>query len=240
MKDQNKKNKTTTTLEAHLSNSFMISLLFGTVEELVKIHQDNHIEVDTIVESHQSKGQEESLEQSPLLMLMTQKSWAGSPREYHNDNEKALYLIRAGADVNHFITDHQDTVLHLAVNNAFVPTVKALIEAGADLNALDREGNSPLTWALLYCSSEELMQRRKEIFGLLLAAGATPPDPLRERVDHKGVKECSLRYFQERMETDAPYLKEMFQVYQERMELSKISIPDSAVAPATMKKALSL
>ena len=52
--------------------------------------------------------------------------------------------IAEGADVNEKISLNKETPLHIAVKKANKGAIQALIEAGADLNAKDKDGNTPL------------------------------------------------------------------------------------------------
>ena len=61
-------------------------------------------------------------------------------------------------------TQMKDTPLHRAAHNGHLQTVRYLIEAGADLNALDLGDNTALHWAA--------MRGHVEIVNLLLQSGA--------------------------------------------------------------------
>ena len=62
------------------------------------------------------------------------------------DEERALELVRAGADAN--AKDDGSTVLIEASDRGYVEVVKELIDNGADVNAKDKENNSVLMYAV--------------------------------------------------------------------------------------------
>jgi ankyrin repeat protein len=80
-----------------------------------------------------------------------------------NDFEKMEMLISHGADVN--VTFHREgkTLLHMACNGCMY-VVSELLEAGTNVNALDRWGNSAL---MLAVASE-----KQKLVSLLLSHGA--------------------------------------------------------------------
>lgn len=236
MNDQAKDNnlKTTKPLGPVLLQALTDTLLLGTAEELKQLYQDHKIPINALVESNHAGR----AEKTALLVLVYQTGWHCTDKEYQDSNEKALYLIREGSDLNRFKLADKSTILHHAVHNAFTPTVKALIEAGADLNALDEYGDSPLMWSLGRASSDEIKQRRKETFELLLSAGAKLPSSARR--GDKGLLERSESYFLEKLQKEAPYLMDIFRVHQEKVELLKVIGSHQTVKSPTSKKVLSL
>ena len=90
-----------------------------------------------------------------------------------NEGQKAIELIQGGVPVNEMIDFNSEVCdispLMVAAEKFDEKLVKALIDAGADINAKACVGYVPLTWAL---KGENL-----DNFRLLLAASANP-DPL--------------------------------------------------------------
>lgn len=76
--------------------------------------------------------------------------------------ENARYLIDQGADVSVRYYKNK-TFLHIAVQNSKADLVEILIEAGADVNAIDDDGDTPL---------DELQSGQSRIEAALLNAGA--------------------------------------------------------------------
>ena len=81
-----------------------------------------------------------------------------------NSLGSALYLLKAGADVN-ATNNNQRTPLFEAVQTQNIDLVRALIEFGAKINHQDTQGNSPL---------HMLGQSDHELFTVLVEAGANP------------------------------------------------------------------
>jgi ankyrin repeat protein len=83
------------------------------------------------------------------------------------NNEIAVMLIAAGADVNSRNPQYQETSLHFAVMSNNLALAKLLIENGADVNAtMGMHGDTPLQYAVA--------GRNHEMVELLLATGASP------------------------------------------------------------------
>lgn len=89
-----------------------------------------------------------------------------------NGNEKmALYLVHHGASLK-VKTDSGDTMLMYAVMSGSVSFVTALVALDFDVNAVDRDGFTPLTTAV---SMPHIAPKiRARIIGLLLQHGANP------------------------------------------------------------------
>lgn len=82
----------------------------------------------------------------------------------YNRNVVADYLISLGMDIHAKDKNHY-TALHFAVQSESVNVVETLLKAGADVNAVDIYGNSPL----MRCPNTALY-----ILELLLKYGANP------------------------------------------------------------------
>lgn len=89
---------------------------------------------------------------------------------------KAEILLKAGADPNARTDTGQRSVLHLAVFGGSLDLIKMLLAAGADLEALDDYGRTPLVQA---CMSSPLWPegRQEELVRLLLDSGAEVNPP---------------------------------------------------------------
>jgi len=79
-------------------------------------------------------------------------------------------LLELGADVNHGGKDG-GTPLHAAAGSCNVVAAGLLLQHGAHVDALNREGLTPLAYALQRCSNAQI-ERMAELAELLLAAGA--------------------------------------------------------------------
>mmetsp|Transcript_20580 Transcript_20580/g.44636 ORF Transcript_20580/g.44636 Transcript_20580/m.44636 type:complete len:306 (+) Transcript_20580:77-994(+) len=66
----------------------------------------------------------------------------------------------------YLIANHPAYGLHLAAANGNIDVVRTLLDADADIDVVDGDGDTPLAWAT-YCG-------RKEVIDLLLDAGANP------------------------------------------------------------------
>lgn len=85
-----------------------------------------------------------------------------------DDPELIEALLNAGADVH--ARAFGKTALHFACKAGFVETTRLLLEAGADPNALDGDGLTPLWSALQSGPSVE----REPVVRQLLSGGASP------------------------------------------------------------------
>ena len=81
----------------------------------------------------------------------------------NSDRDKLKEMIAKGADPNSLRWCRGATLLHLAGDKDII---KALVKAGADINARDRDGYTPLDWA---CASHDYCRK-----DLLLELGAEP------------------------------------------------------------------
>lgn len=57
-----------------------------------------------------------------------------------------MLLLQQRLRVNTAWGDHNDTALHLAVSHNYRDVVEALVAKGADVNACDSDGDTPLQW----------------------------------------------------------------------------------------------
>lgn len=86
-----------------------------------------------------------------------------------SDNADAVdVLVKLGASVNAVQEPTGKTCLHLAANGSCCETVRALLQHGADVNATDALGNSPLHYAAKLAGKVEA----SEMVDILLRHGA--------------------------------------------------------------------
>ncbi len=90
-------------------------------------------------------------------------------------------LLDAGADPNSLYPAGGQTSLHLAAFNGHLRVVELLIKRGADVNRRDKNGKTPLDYALMQTGeSSAVLARRQAIADILRAAGgrhgAATPD----------------------------------------------------------------
>lgn len=62
--------------------------------------------------------------------------------------EAIILLLQQRLRVNTAWGDHNDTALHLAISLNYRDVVEALMAKGADINACDSDGDTPLQWAV--------------------------------------------------------------------------------------------
>ncbi|MDD5218439.1 MAG: ankyrin repeat domain-containing protein [Candidatus Omnitrophica bacterium] len=75
---------------------------------------------------------------------MTAVQWLA----YSNAHPEIEYLISQGADVNYQDSKDGKSALHIAANWGYVDTAKVLLVHGADVNQKDKDGWTPLHWAV--------------------------------------------------------------------------------------------
>jgi ankyrin repeat protein len=93
---------------------------------------------------------------TPLYCVANECAWETGP-------EIVRSLVRAGGDVNACSGVTRATALHSAARRGHVKIARALLEAGAAVNARDRKGDTPLQRAI-NC-------RKNEVSRLLLERG---------------------------------------------------------------------
>lgn len=95
---------------------------------------------------------------TPLYRAANECGWDAGP-------EIVRVLVRAGADVNACSGVTRATPLHMAARRGFAQIAQTLLEYGADMNAQDRKGDTPLDRAI-HCRKDAVAQ-------LLVERGAT-------------------------------------------------------------------
>ena len=90
-------------------------------------------------------------------------------------------LIRAGAELE-VVGRKRKTALHIAALHGRYDCVAALLAAGADVDARDKHGHTPLAKAIFKGRPRRRLQVRR-VFPLLLRAGANSYSP---RILHNG------------------------------------------------------
>ena len=118
-------------------------------------------------------AQEGNAEIVQLLMLkgadkdaMNSNDWTPLfQATWHGNVAAALALMAAGADVSLPCGKSWMLVVHLAAERGYVDIMRAAIERGADVDAVDRNQYTPLTWAVIGDEAADAV-------GVLLQAGA--------------------------------------------------------------------
>jgi|GEM_PF-5215630 len=85
----------------------------------------------------------------------------------NGDLENLKYLTTK----NYNLIDHKLELLHLAVKENHSHIIAYLLMLGADVNQLDKHGNTPLSYVF---TNESTIKRNLEIIKLLLVYGANP------------------------------------------------------------------
>lgn len=87
-----------------------------------------------------------------------------------NDSKALKRLLDSGLDPNVRDYDRGATPLHLAANKGHIETIELLIDAGADVNATNKRGRSPIhaliemrfykiaLWLIKYCGANVLIE----------------------------------------------------------------------------------
>ncbi|MBX3103334.1 MAG: ankyrin repeat domain-containing protein [Bacteroidetes bacterium] len=71
----------------------------------------------------------------------------------------AMMLVNAGLDVDFILTRKQlQTPLHYAAQMGNVPLIRFLVEKGADLEAVDKRGNTPIVYAFYFADHAPAVQ----------------------------------------------------------------------------------
>jgi ankyrin repeat protein len=128
---------------------------------------DNAAVIQTLLD-HGADANAEVQVTQPIHQVFT-PLWAAA---MHPDVDSLERLLAKGANVNRQAGTYRPTPLIMASTAASEATVRLLLRAGADVNATDTLGNSPLEWA---------RRRGETSIVRLLDKAATPPGPLGER-----------------------------------------------------------
>lgn len=95
----------------------------------------------------------------------------------HNANEEVVkFLLQKEANINlntNYSSNKKEyTALHVAAQYADIDIMQWLIEKGADLNAKDDEGDTPLHWIYIDLDGDVSSDKRTEAVKLLIEKGA--------------------------------------------------------------------
>jgi hypothetical protein len=118
--------------------------------------------------------------------LSATDTWGNTPLHTRSRGRRGRIeaLLELGADVN---SDSASigTPLHAAADSYNVPNARLLLDRGADVDARNREGLTPLELALYRCSNAQLEQMAP-LAELLLAAGASRTPGMKGLVEEIG------------------------------------------------------
>lgn len=109
------------------------------------------------------------------------------------DSELLLFLIESGADINAKVKNDFIPLISIAAFGLQFELVKLLVENNADTNLIDKDGNTPLMYAIsgenddLLKDKSDIEYDRQEIVKLLLDYNADP-----NAVDNDGI--CVIDY----------------------------------------------
>ncbi len=97
-------------------------------------------------------------------MNVSQRAEALRHAVLFEDADMTGLLVRAGADVNMELDDNETRPLHIAAQEGFIAGVKGLLDHGADIEAVNGDGETPLLVAV--------RRQRFAVVELLLQRGA--------------------------------------------------------------------
>ena len=77
--------------------------------------------------------------------------------EHYTQTEMVNFLLESGIDINYQPNgrDNGKSALHKAVENGHFELVKALVENGANVEAKDKNGNTPIWNCVMMCRGNE-------------------------------------------------------------------------------------
>jgi ankyrin repeat protein len=92
--------------------------------------------------------------------------------EHYTQTEMVEFLLESGIDINYQPNgrDNGKSALHNAVGKGHLEIVKALINNGANLDAKDKNGNTPLWNCVMMCRGNE---KQIEIIKYLISKGSS-------------------------------------------------------------------
>jgi len=110
--------------------------------------------VEALLRQGSDPGIQDAGGHTPLYRVANECWWATGPR-------LVKMLVRAGADVNACAGVMRATPLHMAARRGFVEIARALLDCGAEIEARDRKGVTPLQRAM-NCRKHAVAQLLKE------------------------------------------------------------------------------
>ncbi|KAJ5737756.1 uncharacterized protein N7483_002881 [Penicillium malachiteum] len=137
-------------ITATTDNYQVAEILLNAGAEIDHVHEHNGIPAVTVaVFSGSLKVLETLISRGANLDLMGKNGYAPLRAAITGSNsEAAMMLLRSRVKVNTQYDDHQVTALHLAASRSLYNVVGSIIKMGADLKALDKDGDPPLQWAV--------------------------------------------------------------------------------------------